>query len=196
MATRYMLKDVRLSYPKLWTPEQFNGTGPFAWSASFLLDPSKPAHAKQIAEIEEIMKAEFKAKCGDKFDVKWDNLEWDSKTLRDGKKKPESDGYEGMMYLAARATKGQHAQPLVMSRNRVKLEEAGAEGAPYGGCYVNAQVEIWAQYGTYKRVNSTLLGVQFARDGDSFGGGKPVDPDAFEDLGDQGDDGEDMSHLV
>lgn len=190
---RLMLENVRLSYPKIFEPEQFNGTGPFAWTASFLLDPKNPKHAAKIAEVDAAAQEAFKAKCGKGFETKWADLPWDDKCLRDGNKKPDSDGYEGMMYVAARATKGTHAQPLVLTRNRVKVEQAGAEGAPYGGCYVNAQIEIWGQYGTYKGARATLLGVQFVREGDAFGGGAPADPNAFADLGDQGD--EDLSDL-
>lgn len=194
--SRLMLEDVRLSYPKLWEPERFDESDPGtkrAWSASGLLDPKNPKHAAKIAEIEADMKEAFRAKCGQNFDAKWDNLEWDEKPLRDGKKKPENDGYQGMMFFAARATEGVHAAPLVLTRNRIKVLMAGQEGAPYGGCFVNMQVEIWAQYGKYKRVNGTLLGVQFVRDGDAFGGGAPADPDAFQDLGDQGEDMNDLA---
>jgi Protein of unknown function (DUF2815). len=195
--TRIMLENVRLSFAQaLFVPEQFNGTGPFAWTSQFLLDPKNAKHAAKIAEIEADMKATFKAKCGNNFEAKWEALDWDDICLRDGKKKPDYEGYAGMKYVAARATQGKQAQPLVLSRNRTKITEAGQEGAPYSGCYVNAQVEIWAQYGTYKRVNATLLGVQFVRDGDAFGGGAPADPDAFSDLGDQGDEEGDLNELA
>lgn len=197
---RIMLENVRLSYPKLFTAEQFNGTGPFAWSASFLLDPKNASHAAQIANLEEVMAAEFRKKCNPKneedFQKKYGLLSWDEKCLRDGVHKEESDGYAGMKFVAARATQGTHAAPLVLTRKRIKVEAAGAEGAPYGGCFVNAQLDVYGQYGTYKRVNAVLLGVQFVRDGDAFGAGAPADPDAFADLGDTGDDFEDVSDLA
>ena len=56
-------------------------------------------------------------------------------------------------------------------------------GKPYSGCYVNAFVEFWTQDNNYgKRVNATLLGVQFYRDGESFSGGGVADTDDFDDL--------------
>jgi hypothetical protein len=60
-----------------------------------------------------------------------------------------------------------------------------ADGRPYSGCYVNAQVEVWAQdhksFG--KRINAQLLGVQFVEDGDSFqAGAPPANPEDFGDL--------------
>jgi len=43
---------------------------------------------------------------------------------------------------------------------------------------------LWAQDNQFgKRVNAELLGVQFVRDGEPFGGGKPATPEDFEDLG-------------
>jgi hypothetical protein len=44
-------------------------------------------------------------------------------------------------------------------------------------------VEIWAQDNNYgKRINASLKGVQFVRDGDAFAGGGAASPDEFEDL--------------
>jgi hypothetical protein len=60
-------------------------------------------------------------------------------------------------------------------------------GVIYSGCFVNAQIDIWAQdNGFGKRINCTLAGVQFAADGDAFGGGRPASADDFDDLGDLG----------
>lgn len=196
MATRYMLKNVRLAFgDSLFEAKPFQPGNPPRHSCSFLLDPSNPQHAAQIAEIKAIIDKEFEAKCGPNPEKKRAALDWDDVPLRDGNKKSEYDGFEDMMFLSAAATPPKQAAPLVMDRRATRLK-AGDEGAPYSGCYVNAQVEIWGQYGTYKRVNATLLAVQFVRDGDAFGGGRPADTSAFEDLGDQGDDGEDLSGLL
>ncbi len=59
-----------------------------------------------------------------------------------------------------------------------------ADGKPYSGCYVNGIVDIWAQdNGFGRRLNATLKGVQFVKDGDAFSGGTAVSADAFDDLG-------------
>ena len=56
-------------------------------------------------------------------------------------------------------------------------------GKPYSGCFVNASLELWAQDNNYgKRVNATLMGVQFYKDGDSFSGGGVASEDDFDDL--------------
>lgn len=203
MATRIMLENVRLSYPTLWTPKEFEaGDGVFAWTAQFLLDPENPKHAAKIKEVEAIERKEFRAAMGAKgaddakFEAAWKALSWDDRALRDGIHKAENDGYEGKFFMAARATQGKQSAPVILDRRAARVAE-GAEGAPYAGCFVNAQVEVWAQFGKYKGTRCTLLGVQFVRDGDAFGGGRPADLSAFADLGDQGgDDGDDLSGLT
>ena len=56
-------------------------------------------------------------------------------------------------------------------------------GRPYAGCYVNAVLEFWAQDNKFgKRVNATLMGVQFFRDGDAFSGGGAASDDDFDDV--------------
>jgi hypothetical protein len=51
-------------------------------------------------------------------------------------------------------------------------------------------VELWAQDNQYgKRINASLGGVQFAKDGESFGGGgNVVEADDFDDLSVNADD--------
>ncbi len=74
----------------------------------------------------------------------------------------------------------------------------GDKGAPYSGCIVNVKVEFWGQDADSERsipnrINATILAVQFARDGDSFGGGATrVDVDSeFDEEGSDFDDADD-----
>jgi hypothetical protein len=73
----------------------------------------------------------------------------------------------------------------------------------YGGCYCNILIRPWYQDGKKtgagygKRVNAGLVGVQFVRDGDSFGEGRIDDTDAWDDVssssgGDGFDDDDDL----
>jgi len=69
----------------------------------------------------------------------------------------------------------------VVDRDRTPL--VAADGKPYAGCYVTAIVELWPQDNQYgRRINATLSGVQFERDGDAFGGSAPASADDFDDL--------------
>jgi hypothetical protein len=80
--------------------------------------------------------------------------------------------------------------------------KAGDENAPYSGSYVNVKVEFWAQEadserGIPNRINATILAVQFAKHGESFGGGTRVnvddefDEEDGDDLGGGSDDSDD-----
>ena len=56
----------------------------------------------------------------------------------------------------------------------------GKAGRIYGGCYVNAQVELWGQKAPAPEgLRCALMVVQRLRDGDSFGGGSVTDAGAF-----------------
>ena len=77
------------------------------------------------------------------------------------------DGFgEGVFFFNASNTK----RPTLVDRDRAPLIED--DGKPYAGCYVNAIVKPWAQDNQYgKRINFSLEGIQFVRDGEAFGGG-------------------------
>jgi hypothetical protein len=192
-----MLPGVRLSYPVLWTPKRFDEddvNSSRAWSAAFHLDKVK--HAK---EIEALLAAEFdevQQKMSEKEKPNarklFDKLADRDRRMLDG---DETGAAEGCWVLNSRATEGKNAAPLILNRQAKEVGE-GEDGAPYAGCYVNAQVELWGQWAKYKRSNCTLLGVQFVRDGDAFGGGKPADRSAFQNLGDQGEEDEELAGLA
>ncbi|MWN55950.1 ssDNA-binding protein, partial [Escherichia coli] len=56
------------------------------------------------------------------------------------------------------------------------------------GCYVNAVIDIWAQDNNFgKRINASLGGVQFLRDGDAFAGGGVASADDFDDISEGAD---------
>jgi hypothetical protein len=71
-------------------------------------------------------------------------------------------------------------RPLVIDQQKNPL--VAADGKPYAGCWVNATVEIYTTGKPNMGVRCGLLGVQFLKDGDAFGGGTPPNPDDFEAL--------------
>jgi len=168
------LKNVRLAFPNLFTPQSVNGSEP-KFNAVFLIDPNNPV----VKEIEAAMLDVAKAKWGAKGQAQFDAAKKGGKVcLRDGADKPDYDGFEGNLYLSA----SNATRPMVLDRDRSPLTQA--DGRPYAGCYVHGSVEIWAQDNQYgKRINASLRGVQFFKDGDSFAGGTPVSEDEFDDLG-------------
>lgn len=107
----------------------------------------------------------------------------ESLCLRDGDLKTDYAGFEDTMYISCNAK----TRPTIVDKDRSPLVEE--DGKPYAGCYVNAKLDIWAQDNNYgKRVNASLRGIQFAGDGEAFGGCKPASADEFDDLSDTGDD--------
>src|SRR5262245_37938414 len=114
---RIYLRDVRLSYPVLFTPRNFQGQGEEKFSASFIFPPDHPASRLVDETIDQVGK------------IKWKD-EWPSVKrilekkelicVRDGDSKPNNpDGYKGMRYVNA----SNKTAPLVLDRNRVKQEE-------------------------------------------------------------------------
>jgi hypothetical protein len=168
------LNGVRLSFPQLFEATTVNGEGKPAFSAAFLISPKDP----QVAAINAAIDAVAKDKWGAKADANIKAMRAADKVcLHSGDLKSNYDGFEGNLYVSARNS----MRPLVIDVNKSPLTEQ--DGKPYAGCYVNASIELWAQDNNYgKRVNATLMGVQFYRDGESFTGGGVADTDDFDDL--------------
>ena len=173
---KLMLKNVRLAFPNVFRPTTVNGEGDPAYSATFILPPDHP----QIAEIQKAQQLVGQDKWGAKWpQVAKEIATKDRAALHDGDTKAQYGGFEGNFFVSSRAK--QTARPTVIDRNKAPLTEG--DGRPYAGCYVNASIELWAQDNAYgKRINAQLRGVQFVRDGDSFGGGSPASSDEFEEV--------------
>lgn len=166
-----MLSNVRLAFPNLFEPQQANGKGKPAFSGSFLMPPDHPDIPKIKAAIKEVAQAKWGTQAGD---VLTGLVAADKVCLHSGETKAQYDGYKGNMFVSARG----YVRPLVLDADASPLAET--DGKPYSGCYVNAQVAIWAQQNQHgKRVNAQLRGVQFFADGEAFGGGAVANADDF-----------------
>jgi hypothetical protein len=170
------LKNVRLAFPVLWEPKAVNPGDKPAFSASFLFAPDHPA----VKEIERAIDEVAKEKWADKAPAILTALRKADKTcLHEGDLKSQYAGYSGNMFVSARA----FTRPLVIDADTTPLVES--DGRPYAGCYVNCVLELYAQDNAYgKRVNATLSGVQYYREGEAFSGGRAASVDDFEDVTD------------
>lgn len=168
------LKNVRLAFPQLFEARTVNGEGEPAYSAAFIFTKDSAEYKTMEKSVIDVAKE----KWGDKAAIVMKDLKAKDKTaLHDGDLKADYDGYSGNAFVSARSKK----RPLVLDRDKTVL--TSADGRPYGGCYVNANVDIWAmdnQFG--KRVCATLVGVQFSKDGEAFSGSSPATPDDFEEV--------------
>ena len=169
------ISNARLAFPALFAPKTVNGEGEPKFSASFLMDPLHPGLKAVNAVIETVAQEKWGAKATATLKPLRAS---DKVCLHSGESKADYAGYEGNFYLSA----SNKSRPLVIDRDKTPLVEA--DGRPYAGCYVNASVDIWAQDNNFgKRVNATLRGVQFLKDGDAFTGGGAAKSDEFDDLG-------------
>lgn len=172
--TRVMLQGVRLAFPVLDTPEAFQGQGDPRYSATLLMEPDSDNHKAVLAAL----KAAASAKWGEnKADAAVKGLSAAAKTaVGDGDSKDKYDGFAGMIFVQAHA-RAKTPPTLLDGRANVLPRDTGMI---YAGCYVNASIEIWAQDNQYgKRLNASLRGVQFVRDGDAFSGGRPAESSEF-----------------
>lgn len=175
---KIMLSGVRLAFPALFKTDKF-GT----FSATGIFPKDHPA----FKLVQDTIKAVATEKWGAKApEILKALAAKDNVCLHNGDTKAEYEGYEGNFYVSAR----NEVRPKVLARDRSPL--VPEDGKPYSGCYVNMLIELWAQdnkdYG--RRVNASLLGVQFDKDGDAFSGGSVASENDFDDLGDGADAGE------
>ncbi len=177
------LLNVRLSFPAIFSPK-VSDDGKAKYGAAFLFAAGSDAYKAVEAAIDEV----GKEKWGAKWPVVKKSLTAGQKLcLKDGDTKAQYAGYEGQWFINSSNT----LAPRVVDRD-VSIQLTEASGRPYGGCYVNAVVDIWAQSNRYgERVNATLIAVQFVKDGDSFGGGSRATGDEFESLA-TADDADDL----
>jgi len=176
------LKEVRGAFLQLFTAKQVNGEGEPAFSASLIMPKTSP----NVKLVNSAIEAVAKEKWGEKAAGILKTLRASDRTcLHDGDTKQDYEGFPDNFFVTARS-KG---RPLVLNRDKTPLTEE--DGKPYSGCYINAVIDVWAQDNKYgKRVNASLKGVQFVKDGDAFSASAPARLDDFEDLGEGADAGE------
>lgn len=182
------LNDVRLSFPHLAEPQRDKeGKNP-KYGALFLMPEDHPSVA-QLKKM--IVKAAKEKWPGGKHEAILKGLKLNNKLcLKPAELKADYEGFEeGFVFVSA----NNKAKPRVFNRDAEAITHED-EGYPYAGCYVNATVDVWAQdsadYG--KRINATLRGVQFVRDGDAFGGGRVAEDGEFSALASGADDDTDF----
>jgi len=162
-----LIENVRISFPNIFRASSFKPDQEPKFSATFIVAKDHP----QIKAIKKAMQQAAVDKWGEKAAGMLKQIAASGKMcLRDGDEKANMDGFgEGVLFFNASNTK----RPGIYDRDRTPLVEE--DGRPYAGCYVNALVDFWAQDNQYgKRINASLSGVQFVRDGEAFGGGGRV----------------------
>lgn len=181
-----VLPRVRLAFPKIFKAEQFKGQGDPAYSAALILDPHTPDGRKCIEDVKKAMIAVAKETWGAKYEAVLKSIkDTDKVCLRSGDSKAETAGFPGMMFVSTR-NKADSPPTILDKDNETRL--TAADGRPYGGCHVHASINIWAQDNGYgKRINASLRGLRFWKDGDAFSGSAPLDASEFDGINDFGE---------
>ena len=150
------VSNIRISFPNIFNASAFAEGQTKKFSATFIMDDDHPQMEMLKEAIEKTAVAKWDKKIPSSL----------KRPLRDGEEK-DLDGFgEGTIFFNASNTK----RPVLKDKDLSALVED--DGKPYAGCYVNAIVKPWAQdNGFGKRINFSLEGIQFVRDGDAFGGG-------------------------
>lgn len=175
MAITFKLKNVRSAFNEYFTPKGFQDNAKLEYSGAFLFAPNHPQVGELYATMQKVAQEKWGADAPKVYNLM---RQKDHLAVHDGSLKPDLDGYAGMLYINAR----NKARPLVVDIDgRTPL--AASDGRPYSGCYVNVVIEFWAQDNSFgKKINASLKGVQFLRDGDAFSGGGVASVNDFEDM--------------
>jgi hypothetical protein len=166
------LTNVRIAFPKLWTPEPFpGGKDPTKYySAAFIMDPDDP----QVAAVKALIAKVVQEKYPKEHAIIVKGMYANNKVpIHDGDAKANFEGYAGMVYVSARSK----TRPLVIHRDRSPVDEES--GIIFSGCYVNASFGFFTYDKGSKGVGAGLRGVQYWAEGDRFSGGGAAGEDEF-----------------
>ena len=182
---------LRIAFPTLHAPKEYQNDGKPAYSCTLILDPV--LDAEDIAEIKKTILEVAAEKWGKaKAEgvvaqlVKKGNIAFVEGPKANGKGEVY-DGFQGKFHIGCRNGSDGVSPPLkptLVGPDRQPLD--ASFGKPYGGCYVTAKLDIWAQengWGT--RINTSIRGIQFRKDGAPFAGGTAANSDEFEDYSEE-----------
>jgi hypothetical protein len=177
MPVKLKLTNVRARFPKLFEAEAFEPGAKPRYSCDFLLAKDDP----RVKDIEAKLKAEAKAVWGDKvWEKMWNSLVDDRQksAWQDGNMTKYDSDDENIIIASKRYESD--GRPRVVDRDNTPLVKD--TGLIYSGAVVNGSVEFWIQKGKYAGIRCTMMGVQFVKDGDNFGGAAKPSEDEFDEL--------------
>jgi len=174
MATKLMLKNVRLSYANLFEPRE-NQSGHLRYSTALLIPKDHP----QVKAIKAAINDEGETKFGKKWAsmVKKNGL-----PLHDADEDGKADDnveYEGNYYINTSSKR----KPQVVDR---QVQPILDESEIWSGCFCNVSIAVFAfEVPENKGVSFGLNNVQLVKEGDRLGGAANADEE-FEQV--EGDD--------
>lgn len=178
-STRVVLKNVRLSYARIWEPESIQGSDP-KYSASLIIPKSETA---ELAKIEKAVQEAITEGVSKRFNGKRPNDAALKLPLRDGDlERDEDPAYADAMFINANSK----TQPKIVDQ---RVQPILDQDEVYSGCYCNVSVEFFAFNTNGNRGVAAGLGnIQKVRDGEPLGGGVVKAEDDFEAIASEDDD--------
>lgn len=173
------IENVRCSYPHFGKPfamkdEKTGATGDAKFSTVVLLPKKTHTAVKDL--IKKVIKDEV-AKA--KLPIGEDN--W---FLRDGDRSAKDEN-TGMFVISAREAR----RPSVRDKRGDVVDQDKIDDIFYGGCWINILIRPWIQNNSYgKKINASLIAVQFHHDDEAFGEGRIDDEGVFDSVDDNGFD--------
>ena len=171
------LKMVRFSYPHVFKPKGFGkkNEGTPKFSITGIIDPDTKTGQANIAAMEDAIDAAAKEKWPKDWQKNLKKMRKDNRVcLREGDDDDEAS--DGMMIVAA----SNEEKPLALDENGDDV--TAADNVIYAGAYGDIIVRVWAQDNDYGlRINASLEGVKFRRDGDPLSSVSRASRDDFED---------------
>ena len=163
-----MIKNVRLSYVRLFEAQQVNGQGEASYSVCLLIPKDSP----EVPKIKAAIEAEFSTlkarypKLNGKDPKVWTN------PLRDGDAEKDGAEYQGCYFINAKRKEKQGA-PIVIDGRKQYITDPNEV---YSGSWGNVAVSFYPYEFTGKYgVGVGLNGIQKTADGERLDGGTSLD---------------------
>jgi hypothetical protein len=169
------LKNVRLSFPNLFEAEQYEGKGPFNYSRVVL---DRRTTTRSSRPIDEAIKA-ARARpvgCEGARDPEGGPARQEG-VLLDRRRPQGSRGHTGSCPSHRKQDDG---RPLSSTSRRTRWSPATASPTP--AATSTRRSRSTPPQAEHRQVRCGLIGVQFAADGDAFGGGSKPSADDFDEI--------------
>lgn len=169
MSKKIVLRNVRLSYEHIFTPNAFDDSQDPKYNATLIIP-------KDHTDVAALRRALYEA-GQEKFPTAFTGKGWPTGytcALKDGDKDTDQEGvllneknpeYAGCYVLRADSVR----RPVIIDRKKAALTED--DGVIYSGCYINVSLGVAGyEFGKVKKgIKCYLNGVQFNADGERFG---------------------------
>jgi len=187
---KFKLSGVRAVFPKFFKgqEEAFQGKGDPYYSGAFLIETTD----KQVELVKAMIRDAAAKKYGDKAEAMLKIFAAKDKLpVHDGDIKADKAygaAYKGKLYVSAR-NNARTNPPVPVFDNVIDsatglarvIDSANDIKAPYSGCYVNVFLNFFAyNAGGGEGIGASILGVQFAKDGERLAGGVLTKADDYE----------------